>query len=526
METYKNLEIQGSLSTNPLAELLYEIAQNQFNGSLRLANEAQKTVVYFDAGKTIFAVSNARQHRLFQMLLQAGKINQNALLAVKDFTNDLFLKDYLLKNNLLSEAELNRFFTRQIAEILQTALGWRTGEWIFSPLVRVKDDLRFAVEPHKSFLDYARTLSAESATQKFRNQGESFSAISPMPAGIDLSPPEWFVYSRFEDAALNRREIQNLSGLPESETAGILYALWLGGFLHRQNFHSAFSERYIAAVASARLALKKDDAPQAIPAAEKIAAPVVKNVPVEKEEPKTEETFSAAEPPVALEDYLVRAENAASYYELFGLPPDVAAPEIKKTYFGLAKRFHPDLFRKEAADLRGRIENAFSKLAQAYDTLKNENSREVYDFKMRKEIAETLERQKKGETVKESAVQKQIDEAGENFDQGFNYLMDEDYETALPYLARAVFYAKDNARYHAYYGKALAADENQSHRAEAELQTAVRLDGRNVDYRIMLAEFFTELGLVKRAEGELNRLLTIAPGHQEARMMLDRLRRK
>ncbi len=528
METSKNLEIQGSLQTVALAELLCEIAQNQFNGSLRLANESQKTVIYFDDGKLIFAVSNARQHRLFQMLLQAGKINQDGLLAITDFTNDLALKDYLLKNNLLNQTELDQFFARQIAEILQTALAWQTGEWIFSPLVRVKNDLRFEVDVHKLFFDYARRLNPDQAAQKLKNPNESFSAVLPMPDKIELSPHEWFVHSRLENSALSPGEIQNMSGLPNNETARILYTLWLGGFLKRRDFHAAFSEKYVAAVVSAKLAVKKEEAkPEAAPTAAKAAAPVIKNVPVEKAEPSPEENPTPSEQPIALEDYLVRVENAANNYEFFGLMPDVSAPEIKKTYFGLAKRFHPDLFRKEAqADLRQRIENAFSKLAQAYDTLKDESSREVYDFKMRKEIAEMMERQKKGETVEETAVQKQVDEAGENFDQGFNYLMDEDYEAALPYLARAVFYAKENARYHAYYGKALSADESQSHRAEAELQTAVKLDGKNADYRIMLAEFFIEIGLVKRAEGELNRLLAMAPSNYEARMLLDRLKRK
>ena len=130
MESSNNLEIKGSLQTNPLAELIYEIAANQFNGSLRLSNDAAKTVVYFDAGKLIFAVSNARRHRLFQLLLQAGKINQDALLKVADFNNDLVLKNTLLKNHLLNEAELDALSEKQINDILQTAIEWRGGEWI------------------------------------------------------------------------------------------------------------------------------------------------------------------------------------------------------------------------------------------------------------------------------------------------------------------------------------------------------------------------------------------------------------
>ena len=526
MESSNNLEIRGNLQTNSLAELLYEIACSKFDGSLRLSNDAEKTVIYLAAGKPIFAVSNARCHRLFNILLQSGKISEESLLAVTDFTNDLALRNNLLKNDLLAAAEIDALFEQQINDIMSVAISWQTGEWIFSPLVRVKDDLRFQVNLNSRLIEFARTLPAEKAAAKFKDSHEPFTVISPLPAGINLTPHEWFVYSRFENSTLTRDEIQSLSGLPETETCRILYSLCLGGLVNRKNRHTAFSERYISFVASANLAVKKEEAKPVIqPPVKVAAAPPIKSPPSEAQEVPPEAV--STEVPILLEDYLVRVENAANFYEYFDVPHDLAVSEIKKNYFGLAKRFHPDLFRKEAdASLHQRIQNAFTKLAQAYDTLKNDSSREIYDYKMRKEIAEMIERQRTGETVKETDTKKQIDQAAKNFDQGFNYLMDDDYEAAMPYLARAVFFDKDNARYHAYLGKVLAADERQSHRAEAELQTAVKLDSQNADYRIMLAEFFVEIGFLKRAEGELNRLLTMAPNNQEARRMLDSLKRK
>jgi predicted Zn-dependent protease len=114
----------------------------------------------------------------------------------------------------------------------------------------------------------------------------------------------------------------------------------------------------------------------------------------------------------------------------------------------------------------------------------------------------------------------------DEFEQGLSLLMDEEFETAIPFLARAVHLANNNARFHAYYGKALASDKNQRHKAEAELQAAVKLDENNANYRLMLAEFFIEVGLAKRAEGELNRLLAIFPDNKEATILFDTLRTK
>jgi len=42
----------------------------------------------------------------------------------------------------------------------------------------------------------------------------------------------------------------------------------------------------------------------------------------------------------------------------------------------------------------------------------------------------------------------------------------------------------------------------------------------------MLAEFFVSMNLPKRAEGELNRLLSIAPNNTDAKLLLDSLAQK
>ena len=104
--------------------------------------------------------------------------------------------------------------------------------------------------------------------------------------------------------------------------------------------------------------------------------------------------------------------------------------------------------------------------------------------------------------------------------------MDGDYEEALPMLARAVHLAPANARYHVFYGKVLATDEKSVHKAESEMQTAVKLDPNNSVFRIMLAEFYIEVGLYRRAEGELQRLLAMFPNNKEAQDLLDSLPKK
>ncbi|MEO6589668.1 MAG: DUF4388 domain-containing protein [Pyrinomonadaceae bacterium] len=525
MSSKNNLEIKGNLREHPLVELLIEISKLRLNGSLRVEHEANKAVIYFDAGEIVFAVSNARQHRLSEMLLRENVITKERLAAIADFTNDFMLGKNLSKSGLLSKREVELLVTRQIEEILSAAFGWSAGEWIFSPLVRVKGDIRFKINLSQMAIDYARQQPYEMIARRFKSLKESFQTQSDAPTGIEMMPQEAFVFSRFEKSALSVETISALSGMPETETFKILYSLWLSGFVSRREWNRAFSERKTSAILSTSFTLKKDEKHAANEVRETVpvnmhgAIPQVKN-------PVNEDRKSAPPTEISLEDYLNRIENATNHYEFFALSSDALVSEIKTAYFAFARRFHPDLYHKQiGAEIHNRVQDAFTKIAHAYEILKVEKSREVYDFKLRKEL-EKNKNSPKNDSSPVTILDKQIQQAAEDFNAGFSYLMDEQIEAALPFLARAVHFNKNNARYHAFYGKALSYDKSQYHKAEAEMQTAVKLDAENVDFRLILAEFFVQVGFVKRAEGELNRLLTIFPNNNDARNMLDNLAKR
>jgi Tfp pilus assembly protein PilF len=57
------------------------------------------------------------------------------------------------------------------------------------------------------------------------------------------------------------------------------------------------------------------------------------------------------------------------------------------------------------------------------------------------------------------------------------------------------------------------------------LQAAVSLDPGSVSYHVMLAELYRDVGLHKKAEGELERALALDPRHAQALRLLEELRR-
>src|SRR5436190_21003539 len=85
MTPQKELEISGNFFTNPFAELVTEIMQARLNGSLRGADKEKKCVIYFKSGKIVFAVSNARSSRVFDILMRRNRITKEDLAKIPNF---------------------------------------------------------------------------------------------------------------------------------------------------------------------------------------------------------------------------------------------------------------------------------------------------------------------------------------------------------------------------------------------------------------------------------------------------------
>src|SRR5881398_2541974 len=62
------------------------------------------------------------------------------------------------------------------------------------------------------------------------------------------------------------------------------------------------------------------------------------------------------------------------YYAALGVPKDATAADIKKTYRKLARQYHPDANKGDAA-----AEEKFKEISEAYDVLSDDKKRKEYD---------------------------------------------------------------------------------------------------------------------------------------------------
>lgn len=534
--------MKGQLHEQPLVELIREIAAANLSGALRIERERVKVAVYFDAGEIIYAASNLRAHRLSECVLRWGLVTGQQLASVRVKDTDAQLADGLCATGALSRPALEGIIERQVSEVLRLALMWTEGVWNFDARVRLTQNVRVKLEIGKLLLESARHLPAEFIATRFPKAHEKLSSEAIDWSNLDLLPTEAFVLSRAY-APMSVHELMSISGLPEAEALQAIYVLALGNHLRRENWPQAFTAEELTQTVAAGNSTAKSGSAQ--PASNGAASDVKKTTHVSDAPVETKPDES-----VDLAALLTRLSEATDHYGVLGVRRSADAGEVKRSYHSLAKRFHPDRFHGESDKaLYARVESAFTRIAQAYETLKDRQSRSEYDLKLvaqekRKPLpvntappaARAGESDKTAQTEArtqapvhaepQSDAPRTVSQAEAKYQEGLHALQQGDRMLAITCFGEAARLAPAQARYRAHYGRALAGNAQTRHRAEKEIQAAIKLDTSNASYRIMLAELYRDLGFPRRAQGELERALAIDPKSDAARRLLDSLEAK
>lgn len=502
--------MNGQLSEQPLAELIREISAKSLGGRLRLEHERVHAVAYFDDGKFLYAAANVRTLRVREYLKKAEAVSDQDLAQFNERVSDTDLLKVLCAQKLLSPAQAEQIQTRLVTDVLRLALLWTDGAWELDTRSRLSEQLNPQIDLDALLLEAARRLPPSFAATRFGNPAEVITPISEPLVNENLLPAEGFLLSRV-DRPTTVREIVAISGLGHDETLGHLYALSLAGLLKRDQWPTVFRGE------------------QRTPAPKKIA-PAPTPPPVEREQ--THDTD-----PQDVENFLVRMKNARTHYEVLDVGPSVSASELKTVYYQLARRYHPDRFRKSAAELLPQIEAAFARITQAYDTLRDDQLRASYNAKLevRKKADQIADTAPKASapapqpeaTTSEGAVEpvvSAVERAALQFKEGFAALEMGQKKVALGLFASAARAVPNEPRYRAFYGQALAENEATRRAAETELNAAVKLDPKNAEYRMMLAELYRDLGLKLRAKGEAERAVAADPNNRKARDLLRALK--
>ncbi len=544
--------MNGQLSEIPLAEILCELTAAKLSGALGLKRERAKAVIYVQEGGVAQVATNLRPYRLGASLRRWGAIREEIVESVvTDAMTDVAAGAALVGAGACTKVELQEFLRRQAEESLLPLLLWTDGQWSFDPRGRLPESGPLKIELPPLLLESARRLPAAYAAARWPDAGELLLPVAAVDFGrLSLLPAEAFILSRV-DAPLRLRDLLALAGLPEEQTRQLAYTLTLGGLLQRAGgggSRRAFTPEAIAQAqaATAAVAAAANNGDRASAGAQTRTAVSAGDAVADRHDTASSGAPAATgETQLEIDALLTRACSTI-HYALLGVDLDASPGEIKRAYYALAKRFHPDRFLREVDDeMRVRVEQAFARIAQAYEILKDDKARSAYDKTLSANSSPASGARPRaaansfasGTNAGQRTVTTPGPAAGGNatshkaaelFQQGVAAAQVGNHAAAITFFAEAVRRAPGEANYHASYGGALARSANAATRrqAESELRAAIMLDGGNASYRVWLAELYQALGQFRRAEAELERALTIDPKLTAARQMLDRIKER
>jgi tetratricopeptide (TPR) repeat protein len=232
-------------------------------------------------------------------------------------------------------------------------------------------------------------------------------------------------------------------------------------------------------------------------------------------DPRTRLTPGAvpADVPQAVADVLAFRATlpAMTLYQILDIPKTAADEDIKKAYFQMARRFHPDRFdRKIAAEFKAQIDEVFDGINNAYKVLGNKDSRRVYDAKsVPSSIQEDL--------------QESYRKADTKFRQGKTLHGQGRFDEAIAYLEEAVRIRRDKGDYFLLLAMCESKLPAYVRKAEQDFLKAIQLEPWNPEGYVGLGVLYKAEGLQTKAIKQLEKALEVEPDHASARDALEEL---
>jgi tetratricopeptide (TPR) repeat protein len=203
--------------------------------------------------------------------------------------------------------------------------------------------------------------------------------------------------------------------------------------------------------------------------------------------------------------HLIELTGKSTYYQLLGVTSDSPVSQVKKSYYSLARKFHPDNHmgkRKLIASLK----DLMAVITEAYKTLGNDHKRAAYDKCLAATGAFSL-RQKK--TGTEESVEEWFKRANE-------CVRAKNFVGSIVWLRKCVEAAPEHALYHAMLARSLGTLPPYRNEAIEHYQKAIDLDPWREPVYVQFAELFEKMGLPARARAVYFKLLKINPTHAKA----------
>jgi curved DNA-binding protein CbpA len=458
-------------SINHIGSHLKEIFFNSRTGRLSFKRKEIEKHFFFIKGKPFQVKTNVKSERLGEILFKLQKIQEQTFKRIEDYIQpDQPLGESLKHGGVIKEADLREALAFQIRESLLGTFSYFDGEISFQEkeVQEPPEELPGVDVPW--IIDYGlRRMKYDSSIQKFF-RGQK----------VGLKNIRYAYFLTEEEKSL----------LERFSTTQIIDRMAVPAHFSSENFFRCLYLFYcldMIEVATSDTSFRKDD--------------------YEKEGKKKLELDELEARIEELKEIKSQLKNR-NYYELLGISRVATDDEIKRAYFNLARKYHPDRFNSSLNDY-SLVNEVFNALNSGYRTLIDPGKRKFYDQQL------------------SAAAQESPDDVGRKaevkYRQGRTLYNQGMYEEAVIFLEEAIRLKRAKADYYLLLAMAESKLPACKKKAEEDFLRAIEMEPWNAEGYLGLGLLYLGEGLRVKARKQLQRALEIEPDHHQARMALEEL---
>ncbi len=339
------LSIEGNLSETSFPRILHNLYSLRATGLLHLENQALKKVVYIRNGYPIFVRSNLVREFLGQRLVQTGLLNESSLAESLETAKQRNQRHgmALIEMGLLTPHQLNDALKNQMLDKLLDIFSWPEGNYRFVQAREFKKGITsIELSPANLILQGLRDHA---------NRGQVRKILEPH---LDhyLHQAENPLY-RFQEIQLSANEQRILAGSQGNQT--------LSEVLKRHLLSRKEAEPLLAALLTTGILVGREEPEEAM-----------------REEACAETALTRARRESFLKDYAWMMEQ--DYFTLLGVSESDSREQVRKSYYNLVKKYHPDRFFEQDAlpDLKDKVNALFQRISDAHETLCDAHAKARY----------------------------------------------------------------------------------------------------------------------------------------------------
>ncbi|MDD8025581.1 MAG: J domain-containing protein [Acidobacteriota bacterium] len=467
------------ITMDHIALFLKDIHAGRKNGRLTARTDGWERTLAFQDGGLIFAKTSLPEERLGTILLNMGRItSQDAEMIPSLMSAERMLGETLMAKRLISQKDLYEALLAQMSKISLALFSVFDARLQFAESERIVD-VDFEMKMYVPQIIELGIREMEYPPALIEFLGPQFPAAGGTGSTRTLGTDEKELLASLDGS----RSVQEIMASTAMEPKHFWRTIYLFYCLDLADFRKPGPE------------------PASVPASGPEASAA-------SEAPS--ETAVSADLRAAIEEVLAFHQRLPrlDYYQILEVGRTTGDEDIKKAYFRLARKFHPDRFGRQAdAEVRDKIEAVFDAVSKAYRTLSRKDQRAMYDSKSAGPApTDDKDRGRNAEI---------------RFRQGKTLFSQGRYEEAAVLLDEAVHLKDDKGDYFLLLAMAESKIPDLGRRAEHDFLRAIEIEPWNPEAHVGLGYLYKREGLTLRARKQFEKALEIDSDHKAARQGLD-----